>query len=627
MSEQYPLEALASLPSFYHPTVSPDGQRVAFYYDGSGRNELYVQDLASGERTRVSDGTVPRDARHGIAWDADGAGVLFHSNEGGDEQTDVHRMDLDGTTEALVESDGQNTLQGVTDDGRWLYFTSTDGGRYDLHRLDRASGEREQVTAYDQPVWAAEVAPDGERIAYVTNESADRENRDVYLASVESRSTDDRPLAGRDGSDARRLDIGEAGAEASVADWSADGARLLVGDNSPDTDRVGVYDLDADTVEWFGTEEYEERPVAFAGDGFLGIRFRESAVVPVVFDTDGASEGRELDAPTGVAAFPGDEPVVGDGTVLLSQSTPATRAELLRYDLSTDEYEPLVEAEYGAIDPGAFVDCEFVTYESTDGLDVEALHYDARGGPAYDSDDPPESVPAVVMVHGGPHGAALRSFDPYAQFLVSRGYTVFQPNYRGSIGRGREFKNRIHGDWGGMEQVDIREGARWLAGRDGVDADRIAVFGGSYGGYSAYCQLTMHPEPWATGVANVGITDLPLLYEESMPHFKATLEEQMGDPEENADLWRERSPVTHVGDMTAPIFVIHGVNDPRCPVSQARRFREALEDRGWVAGEDFAYEELGEQGHGSSDIDQKTRSYRLLAEYLAERLPVPTGGE
>jgi dipeptidyl aminopeptidase/acylaminoacyl peptidase len=199
---------------------------------------------------------------------------------------------------------------------------------------------------------------------------------------------------------------------------------------------------------------------------------------------------------------------------------------------------------------------------------------------------------------------------------------VLLPNYRGSVGRGREFQQAILGDWGGREQEDIAAGGRWLGDREFVDEDRLAVFGGSYGGYSAYCQLTMHPEIWQTGVAWIGITDLQLLYEESMPHFKATLEQQLGDPEENADLWRERSPITHVENMEAPVFVVHGVNDPRCPISQARTFRDALLDEGWEMGPDgdFEYEELEEEGHGSSDAEQKVRAFGLIGEYLNRRL-------
>jgi dipeptidyl aminopeptidase/acylaminoacyl peptidase len=613
MAAEYPLEELARLPSFYHPTVSPDGDRIAFYYDASGRNELYVQDLASGERERVSDGEVPRQARHGIAWDADGEGVFFHLDDDGDEQNDVHRFDLDsGESEAVVVNDGQSHLQAVSDDGRWLFYTSTAEGQMNVHRYDRESGTDERLTDYDQPVHAVELSPDGERIAYTTNESDDLENSDVYVASVAPRSTDD-------GSDPRNLELGFDGSDSGVADWDATGTRLLVGDNAEDLSRCGVYDLESDSVDWFDAE-HEERAVGFldedAPGDFLAVRYRDAAVVPLVYE-DG--EARELDVPLGLASFPGEEPLVGDGTVLLNQTTPDTRSELYRYDLASDSYGTLLEADYGDIDPGAFADCEYVTYESEDGTGIGALHYDARDGPAV-ADDATD-VPAVVMVHGGPHGASLRMFSAYAQFLVSRGYTVFQPNYRGSIGRGREFKNAVHGDWGGMEQVDIREGAGWLREQAYVDDDRIAVYGGSYGGYSAYCQLTMHPEAWTTGVAWVGITDLPRLYEESMPHFKTTLERQLGDPEENAAFYRERSPVNHVEDMTAPILMVHGVNDPRCPVSQARVFRDALEDRGWVAGDDFRYEELGEEGHGSSDIDQKIRAYRIMAEYLADRMP------
>ncbi|MFC5970220.1 LpqB family beta-propeller domain-containing protein [Halomarina salina] len=612
MSAEYPLEELASLPTFYHPTVSPDGSRIAFYYDESGRNELYVQDLATGEREQVSSGEVPRQARHGIAWDADGDGVLFHVDDDGDEQNDVHRFDLDSReNEAVVTNDGQSHFMDVSDDGRWLFYTSTAEGQMNVHRYDRESGTDERLTDYDRPVFTVELSPDGSRIAYATNESDDLDNRDVYLADA-------------DGSNARNLHVGEDGAEAVPVDW-CDESSLLVFDNSPDLGRSGVYDLDTDSVEWFASE-YEEQPVASlaedtAGD-FLAIRHREAAVVPVVYE-DG--EARELDAPLGVASFPGEESLVGDGTVLLSQTTPDTRTELLRYDLADDSYETLVDAEYGDIDPDAFADCEYVTYDSEDGLEIGALHYDARDGPAVPEDA--TDVPAIVMVHGGPHAASLRQFTAYAQFLVSRGYTVFQPNYRGSIGRGREFKNAVHGDWGGMEQVDIREGAAWLRQQEYVDDDRIAVYGGSYGGYSAYCQLTMHPETWTTGVAWVGITDLQALYEESMPHFKTTLEQQLGDPEENAAFYRERSPITHVEEMTAPILMVHGVNDPRCPVSQARIFRDALEERGWESPEDFRYEELGEEGHGSSDIDQKIRAYRIMAEYLEERMPARAMGE
>jgi len=134
-------------------------------------------------------------------------------------------------------------------------------------------------------------------------------------------------------------------------------------------------------------------------------------------------------------------------------------------------------------------------------------------------------------------------------------------------------------------------------------------------------QLVTYPSLWTTGVAWIGMTDLPALYEESMPHFQAMLEQQLGDPEANGDLWANRSAITHVENIEAPVFVIHGVNDPRVPISQAREFRDALEERrGWTEGEDFEYEELTEEGHGSTDVSQKIRAFELLGDFLDRRL-------
>ncbi|GAB7094786.1 S9 family peptidase [Halolamina litorea] len=596
-------EELARLPEFHHPRVAPGGERIAFYYDGTGRNELYVQRV-DGDRTRISDGEVPRAARWPIEWDADGERVFFHLDDGGDEQNDVWAIDLDGDAEPVIETPGQAVLNDVADDGRLLYG-SDEGEQMNLYLFDPESGETEQLTENDEPVRGGAFSPDGGRISYATNETAAMENRDAYVMDLGS-------------GESRRLEIGETGSQTAAVDWHPDGERLLVRDDTEDFTNAGVYDLGDDSVSWLSDGSAEESPQAFGPDGETAyvLRSERAGRTPVRYDLT-TGDAAMLDLADGVASLAGGEHYLADGRAVFTQTTPASRSTLLAYDDGATE--TLIEPDYGDIDPDAFADAEYVTYDSEDGTEIGALLYDARDRPAGDAD---EETPGVVKVHGGPHGQSMQSFDLYAQFLVSEGYSVLLPNYRGSIGRGREFQQAILGDWGGAEQADIAAGGRWLGDREFVDEDRLGVFGGSYGGYSAYCQLTMYPEIWATGVAWIGITDLQLLYEESMPHFKATLEQQLGDPEENEDLWRERSPITHVGSMEAPVFVVHGVNDPRCPISQARTFRDALLERGWEEGPDgdFEYEELEEEGHGSSDAEQKVRAFGLIGEFLERRL-------
>ncbi|WP_247731207.1 S9 family peptidase [Halovivax limisalsi] len=618
---------LARLPEFYHPAVSPDGSQVAFYYDAHGRNDLYLLETETGRYERVTDGEAPRSARWHVRWGRDGETVYFHHDDAGDEQNDILAWTRAGV-ETVVDVDGQASFSDTTRDGASILYASDAGEQLNLYRYDTDSGERARLTAYDRPTRGGRFGPDDERITYVTNESDALENRDVYVMDA-------------DGSEKRRLGIGEEGSEASVTAWFPDGDRLLVSDNADDLRRAGIYDLTTDEIEWLGAHEAEETPAAISPNGrfVLVSRKRRGATMPVCYDRR-TGESRELDVADGVARIPGgrDAAFVDETTVVFSHSRPDARKELYAYDLDTDEYDVLLEAAYEGVpagsegsraspdgrsdtdrvSPDSFVDAEYVTYESEDGLEIGGLLYDPRAGPAV-ADDAAD-VPAVVVVHGGPHARSSKAFSLTAQVLATRGYAVFMPNYRGSTGRGRAFKQAIHGDWGGKEQADIAAAGRWLGAREWIDADRIAVYGGSYGGYSVYTQLTRYPTLWTTGIASVGITDLHALYEESMPHFQHSLREQLGDPDENEALWRERSPIEHVERMERPIYIVHGVNDPRCPISQARLFRNALEDRGWVEGEDFEYTELGEEGHGSTDMAQKVEKFRLLEDYLDRRL-------
>ncbi|PSP20378.1 S9 family peptidase [Halobacteriales archaeon QH_10_67_13] len=609
------LEELARLPTLAHPTVGPAGEEIAVYYDATGRNELHVLDTETGELERWSDGEVPRNARWFLRWDAGGDRVYFHRDDGGDEQNDVYALTRDGTVEPVVEMDGQVVLNDVSEDGDTLLVGSSRDGQMNVYRHDVPTGETTKLTDYDRAAAAATIGPDGERFAFATNETETFENYDAYVADI-------------DGSNVRNLEIGEVGAEVGPADWGPEGERLLVEDNTEGLNRIGVYDLREDAVRWLGDGEHEESAAAFGPDGerVLGTRTREAETVPIVYDL-ATGESREFDLPDGVAGFSLGDPVLADGRVVLTHTTPTTRPELVAYDLETDETETLIEPEYGPFSPAQLADAEYFTVES-DGVPETPQRavghdpYEAReiGALLYDSGERPS--PLIVNPHGGPRSRDSKRFDLYTQVLIARGFSVLKVNYRGSTGRGREFVETLYDDWGGAEQGDIATAAEHvLDAREWLDEDRVVVFGGSYGGYSAYWQLVQFPELYDAGVAWIGLTDLEEMYETTMPHFRTELmEKYLGDPEDNADLYRERSPVEYAENLAAPLLVVHGVNDHRVPVGQARLFRDRLEELGYEAGAEFEYEELGEEGHASSDQEQKLRLFRLLDDFLDRRI-------
>ncbi len=135
-----------------------------------------------------------------------------------------------------------------------------------------------------------------------------------------------------------------------------------------------------------------------------------------------------------------------------------------------------------------------------------------------------------------------------------------------------------------------------------------------------YIAVTKSPDAWKAGVAWVGISDLSAMYAESMPHYKHFLQEQMGDPELNAELWADRAAANFADRMQATLLIVHGVNDPRCPVNQARIFRDSLLVGGKQEGRDFEYAELSDEGHGTADREQRLRTFQLLGDFLQRAL-------
>ncbi len=624
------LEELAQLPTMAHPTVAPDGREIALYYDITGRNELHVFDSDTGELTQLSEGDVPRNARWFSRWSPEGELIFFHIDEAGDEQNDIYAITRDGTVTPIVEMGGQVTIGDVGPHGDRLVVGSSRDGQMNLYSHDLDTGDTTKLTEYDRAAYGATFSPDGDRIAYATNETDDYDNRDVYVMDV-------------DGTNKRNLEIGEVGAEAIPHDWGPDDDQLLVSDNTPDLGRAGLYDPHTDEVQWLGDGTYEETGVASLDDGrVLVSRSRDAVTMPVVYEPT-SGERREFDLPDGVASLASGgvrPPTLADGRVVLTYTTPTQRPELLVYDLETDDTEALIEAEYGPFDPSEFADAEYFTVAS-DGIpetpqravehdpyatfDIGALLYDSGARPS----------PLVVNPHGGPRGRDTMRFDVYTQVLVARGFSVLQVNYRGSTGRGREFVEELIDDWGGAEQGDVATVTEHVLAYDWIDENRVVVFGGSFGGYSAYWQSVQYPDLYDASIAWIGLTDLPDMYENTMPHFQTELmEKYLGNPEENADLYEERSPVTHVENIDGAILVVHGVNDRRVPVSQARIIRNALQDVGYSEGPrppvdpdsseatdgDFEYRELGEEGHASTDQDQKLRLFRLLDNFLERRV-------
>jgi dipeptidyl aminopeptidase/acylaminoacyl peptidase len=602
-----PLEELCKLPSFYLPAVSWKGDRVAFYWDKTGQMELHVMDLATRETRQVSHGEVPRALRAGFAWDRADRSIVFAKDAGGTEQHDLYRINVEtgAVTQLTNDPTAQEYAGQFSPDDKWLTVLTNKRnpaapdrpGQLNLWKMRADGTAYAPLTNYAFPVFGGLWSPDGTLIAYATNEDVtDLKNTDSYIVNA-------------DGTSARKVLSVKKGSKDTIADWHPDGKRLAVTSDASGQNRAGILDLGSGQVRWLGKDNVEEHAIRFSKDGRLlaAIRNFESSVRPIVYDVE-TGAAHELTLPDGFAV--GASFFDADRKLLVTFSSDVTRASLVSYDLATDTYQTLLPAEYGTIDRSVFVEAKHVYYKTFDGKKVPALLYAPR------DIAPGERLPAIVHVHGGPTGQWFRGFDPFAQFLADRGLVVIEPNIRGSTGYGVDYRDAAIKDWGGADLEDVAAAADYLKTLPYVDPERLVVFGGSYGGFMSFIAATKKPDIWRAAVAWVGVSDLHRLYEKSMEHFKYYFREQMGDPEKDRALWRDRSAVEFADKLRAKLLMVHGVNDPRCPVDQSRIFRDRLLELGRKEGEDFEYVELSDEGHGSTDIAQKIRTFNILADYL-----------
>ena len=601
---------LWSLPSLYHPVLSHKRDKIAFYWDKSGRIELYILDLATHAVRQLSRGEPPRALRSFYVWTPDDKALVFARDEKGDENHDLYRIDAATGAVTRLTNDPKSEKHAIefSDDGKWLTVNSNSRhpsepdkpGQMNVWRLNADGSAYTPLTRYTSPANGGRFSPDGTSLLFnADEETPGTRNRDGYLMRA-------------DGSEARRVFRMKKGSQDNLMRWLPDGKRIVVQSDSSGEQRSGILTLATGDVRWLGTGKHSElaQELSPSGRQLLVDRGIDAGHQLVAYDIERGTE-RAVALPPGAIAEPD---WVDEDRIVCLHATTARRVGLYLADLATGKVETLVAPEYGSIDPKRFVEAEHVWYPSTDGTKIPALLFrsrDVRSG---------EKRPAMVQAHGGPTGQWTRTFDQFAQALLDRGFVVIQPNVRGSTGYGVPHRDAALKDWGGIDLEDIEGAVRHLRSLPEVDPARIGIMGGSYGGFMSFIAATKKPDLWKAAVPSYGVTDLHAMWGESKQHFRHFLRTQMGDPEEDRALWRDRSAIEFADRVTAKLLILHGTNDPRCPVSQSRLFVDKLRSLGRREGEDFTYVEWDDEGHGSVDIAAKIRRFSLVLDWLSETL-------
>jgi dipeptidyl aminopeptidase/acylaminoacyl peptidase len=292
------------------------------------------------------------------------------------------------------------------------------------------------------------------------------------------------------------------------------------------------------------------------------------------------------------------------------------------YDAQADELTKLAdrapwlpEAELAEMKP--------VNFKARDGLTLQGYLTLPKGRE-------PKNLPVVVNVHGGPWARDGWGFNSEVQFLANRGYAVLQVNFRGSTGYGRKFWESSFRQWGGTMQDDVTDGAQWLIKEGIADPKRVAIYGGSYGGYATLEGLVKTPDLYAAGVDYVGVSNLFTFLKTIPPYWKPALEmmyEMVGNPETDKQWFKEHSPALNADKIKAPLFVAQGAKDPRVNLAESNQIVEALKKR--VVDVEYMVKE--NEGHGFHNEENRFDFYEAMETFLAKHLQpeaaTPRAGE
>jgi dipeptidyl aminopeptidase/acylaminoacyl peptidase len=593
--------------------ISPDGQRLVFSWNKTGKWELYEMSL----RERTSPEAIGEDCHVGesalLAMTSHIEGAKFAPQFSPDGKYLAFALDMDGSEsyQIVVYDFESKTSTNLTPriayahqpnitwsaDGKMLAVLSDKHGQFALHLLpvDVDADPGRMIKNVFHPCWDAKWSPDGQWIAFEAESTAS--DRSIYVMPV------NRPRKTGKGKPTKipttQLKINDQPLNAQHPAWSPDSKFLAFSGENGEWHDIGLFNVETQEITWVNESAGDDTQPAWSRSGqLIGWVHAEGAQTSFQFrNGSGVVEQKKVGA--GVHYFP---QFTSEGVVILYEDT-SHPCDLWKINLEDDSIEQLTNSLPNELRDADFVEPEEVWYASKDGTQVPALLYRAK-----------DSARAVVDIHGGPNWLYQFLWQPLISHMVSRGWTVLAPNYRGSTGYGKKWQNASRYNMGGVDTDDCAAGAKYLA-ENGL-ANKIAVTGRSHGGYLTMTCMTMYPELWVAGSAVVPFLNWIKSHKNSREDLQHWNIENMGDPEDNRELWISRSPYFFLDKVNAPVQMICGGNDPRCPASESMDARDKLVELGKEV-ELLIYKN---EGHSFLDVENVIDSEEKVVAFLAQAL-------
>lgn len=576
--KQYDAATLFKNIGVFAAGFSHDGSKVLVSMDTSGVYNLYAIPTAGGEPQRV---TTSNESQFGVAYFPTDDRVLYTQDTGGNELNHLYVLEGQQAKDITPGDKTKANFLRFSADGKWFWATTNerDPKSFDVYRYSAKDYKRELVFNNKESWQVGDVSRDGKWLAL--SKPRTNADSDVFLVDLARPKAAPKLITGHKG-DVTHGVIGFA-PNAKTLWYSTDGHGEFT--------QAWSYDLATGKARSEVASSWDVLFVSFSENG----RYRVSATnddAKTVLRVVETASGKEVALPTlpnadvTGAFFSRDESRMG--FLLTSDRTPR---DLWVVDVAGGAPRQLTHALNAAVDPEDLVDSQVVRYPSFDGLPIPSILFKPKDA------SPANKVPAIVWVHGGPGGQSRRGYSAMIQHLVNHGYAVLAVNNRGSAGYGKKFfhmDDKKHGD---VDLKDVVAARPYLASLDWVDGSRVAVMGGSYGGYMVGAALAFAPEVFDAGIDIFGVMNWVRTLESIPPwwaSFRESLYSEMGDPATDKARLSSISPLFHAEQIKKPLLVVQGKNDPRVLKIESDEIVAAVKKNG-VAVDYLVFDD---EGHG-----------------------------
>ncbi len=637
--ERYGIDRYLNIRSANAPALSQTGDRVAFLTNITGTAQVWMVNASGGWPDQL---TFYTDRVDFLQLSPDGTGFIFGKAKGGDENAQLYWLSADGSQiRALTDAPKiRHNFGSWSHDGKKISYSSNkrNPDYFDVYIMDVATAREQLVYQQDGSNSPAAWSFDDRQLVISRGGEELSLDNDLYLVDIATKQ-------------ATHLTPHEGSAEFGSIHFTRDGRSMLFTTNDKrefqslarmdlQTRRVEILD---DTPWDVGSTKMSDDGRMFAytinRDGFSELYLRE-----VKADGTLGPKGSAIALPgkgiTSGLDFSGD-----NRKLAFSFNGARFNTDIWLYNVESRALAQVTHSSRAGIPQSSFVEPELIHYKSFDGREIPAWYYrpqatttatasagassvqvttrngattpvtgtlNVSGGQMTLSANAGGGLPVIVSVHGGPEGQSRPDFNTINQYFLSRGYAILAPNVRGSTGYGKTFTHLDDVRKREDSVKDLAAAVDWLKAQGGADPRRIAVMGGSYGGYMTLAAITLYPEIWSAAVNTVGIANFESFLKNTSGYRRKLREVEYGSLARDLEFLRAASPLNRVAQIKTPLMVIHGKNDPRVPYTEAEQIVKALRER----GAPVEYKLFDDEGHGINKLSNRLIVYPQMVDFL-----------